>query len=109
MDMDMSNSLNSSLVYLWGRKSNCRELYSPLPCFMNNLWKEVVEVGVQHQVEDHQGHRGNQQAVLGNGDQLNISVFFWNLVKKGFSSVRTVHVYPGKVTVYKVPEKYGHV
>ena len=39
------------------------------------------------------------------GDQLNLAVFFWYLVKNDLSSLHVCSKYTGQVPFYKVPEK----
>ena len=43
------------------------------------------------------------------GDQLDIAVFCWYLVKVIFTMYTCTLAYTGQVTFYKVPEKHGHV
>ena len=43
-------------------------------------------------------------------DQINMAVLFWYLVESDLSSVGyCTEAYTRQVTVYKVPEKHGHV
>ena len=44
-----------------------------------------------------------------NIDQINIAVFFWYLVKSECPVYASIHMYTVQVTLYKVPEKHGHV
>ena len=43
------------------------------------------------------------------GDQLNVAVFFQYPVKSVYLMLLCREAYTGKVTLYKVPEKHGHV
>ena len=53
---------------------------------------------------------GGARPLVIQGDQINMVVFFWYLVKSDLSCTR-VHTIAitGQVTFYRVPEKHGNV